>query len=45
MAGGSGSGLYQDVAHMIKLLDSMPTYDNSTHVMLYGADVFELSIR
>ncbi len=42
MAGGSGSGLYQDVAHMIKLLDS--SYDDYTHVMLYGADVFELSI-
>ena len=42
MAGGSGSGLYQDVAHMIKLIDGQ--YDNSTHVMLYGADVFELSI-
>ena len=42
MAGGSGSGLYQDVAHMIKLLDS--AYDDYTHVMLYGADVFELSI-
>jgi len=43
MAGGSGSGLYQDVAHMIKLLDS--SYDDYTHVMLYGVDVFELSIR
>ena len=42
MAGGSGSGLYQDVAHMIKLLDA--AYDDYTHVMLYGADVFELSI-
>ena len=42
MAGGSGSGLYQDVAHMIKLLDA--SYDDYTHVMLYGADVFELSI-
>ena len=42
MAGGSGSGLFQDVAHMIKLLDS--SYDDYTHVMLYGADVFELSI-
>jgi hypothetical protein len=42
MAGGSGSGLYQDIAHMIKLIDS--NYDNYTHVMLYGADVFELSI-
>ena len=42
MAGGSGSGLYQDVAHMIKLIDGQ--YDNYTHVMLYGADVFELSI-
>lgn len=42
MAGGSGSGLFQDVAHMIKLLDS--EYDDYTHVMLYGADVFELSI-
>jgi hypothetical protein len=42
MAGGSGSGLFQDVAHMIKLLDS--AYDDYTHVMLYGADVFELSI-
>jgi len=42
MAGGSGSGLYQDVAHMIKLLDS--SYDDYTHIMLYGADVFELSI-
>jgi hypothetical protein len=42
MAGGSGSGLFQDVAQMIKLLDS--SYDDYTHVMLYGADVFELSI-
>lgn len=43
MAGGSGSGLYQDVAHMLKLID--PSYDDFTHVMLYGADVFELSVK
>lgn len=42
MAGGSGSGLFQDVAHMLKLID--PAYDNFTHVMLYGADVFGLSV-
>jgi len=43
MAGGSGSGLFQDVAHMLKLID--PQYDSFTHVMLYGADVFELSVK
>ena len=42
MAGGSGSGLFQDIAHMLKLID--PAFDNFTHVMLYGADVFELSV-
>jgi hypothetical protein len=42
MAGGSGSGLFQDVAHMLKLIN--PQYDNFTHVMLYGADVFKLSV-
>jgi len=42
MAGGSGSGIFQDVAHMLKLID--PQYDNFTHVMLYGADVFKLSV-
>ena len=42
MAGGSGSGLFQDVAHMVKLIN--PAYANFTHVMLYGADVFKLGI-
>lgn len=42
MAGGSGSGLFQDVAHMVKLID--PGLANFTHVMLYGADVFKLGI-
>ena len=42
MAGGTGSGLFQDIAHMLKLIN--PEYDNFTHVMLYGADVFKLSV-
>ena len=42
MAGGSGSGLFQDVAQMIKAID--PSLDNFMHVMLYGADVFSLNI-
>jgi hypothetical protein len=42
MAGGSGSGIFQDVAHAIKLID--PALDDFTHVMLFGADVFQLSV-
>ena len=33
MAGGSGSGLFQDVAHLLKLIDT--DLDNFMHVMLY----------
>ena len=42
MAGGSGSGLFQDVAQLIKSVD--PSLDEFMHVMLYGADVFQLNI-
>ena len=42
MAGGSGSGLFQDVAQLIKSVD--PSLDEFMHVMLYGADVFSLNI-
>ena len=42
MAGGSGSGLFQDVAQIIKALDS--ELDQFMHVLLYGADVFALSV-
>lgn len=42
MAGGSGSGLFQDVAQIIKALN--PQLDQFMHVLLYGADVFALSV-
>ena len=42
MAGGSGSGLFQDVAEMLKSINS--SLDNFMHVMLYGSDIFELNI-
>jgi hypothetical protein len=42
MAGGSGSGLFQDVAQLIKSVD--PSLDEFMHVMLYGADVFALNV-
>ena len=42
MAGGSGSGLFQDIAQLIKSVD--PSLDEFMHVMLYGADVFSLNI-
>jgi hypothetical protein len=42
MAGGSGSGLFQDVAQLIKSVN--PKLDEFMHVLLYGADVFSLNI-
>jgi hypothetical protein len=42
MAGTSGSGLFQDVAQLIKSIN--PALDDFMHVMLYCADVFSLSI-
>jgi len=42
MAGGSGSGIFQDVAQLIKSIN--PSLDEFMHVMLYGADVFSLGI-
>ncbi|MFM7980975.1 MAG: tubulin-like doman-containing protein, partial [Candidatus Fonsibacter sp.] len=43
MAGGSGSGLFQDVAELLKAVE--PSLDNFMHVMLYGSDVFGLSLN
>lgn len=42
MAGGSGSGLFQDVAEILKSINS--SLDNFMHVMLYGSDIFLLNI-
>lgn len=40
LAGGSGAGMFLDVAEALKSIDK--SYENKTHLFLYGPDVFKL---
>jgi hypothetical protein len=40
LAGGSGAGMFLDVAEALKSID--PRYEDRTHLFLYGPDVFKL---